>query len=688
MKKNLFRVFSLIIMLALCFQCFGCNNGQQSESPKDEEILTENLDGSISFDFSKTDTKKTQYIKKFDQFSTTWGFVSQPGYTSYKNLQAISAADDLKAESMRVDLFMGYTGIGKNIASNPVLNGTTDAEYAQAMQVMRAMKDNNVRPQLVYFANPAYSQDYAMWNSVPNAEKWQEVCANISAYMQKNGIRVSAHEIWNEPDLGNTYFAGDWQDYINTYIAGAKGIKSTDPDATVLGVSASWIHLLCQNLHEEGGTLTQFEEFIKQTDEQNIIPDAISWHFYGRECKLEDIKGLGGDGENFSVYRNAILNSLTEIQNGTSALGEGYDKISTLQQYLNEFNIYQPLADDVFNKTDLIGGMFAAMDTLLNANDITRVNWACFLSEYNNGMACGIIDSVSLQRYPAYHTCWAYGRLPLTRIEQPDLGSVKSLAGFDDGRASVIMYNETSEKADKKISFKNLPYKKGNVKVYLTDKDHLTYQTVNEPYLLAEYKDVELEKIAVEISLIPNSMCYVEIENPDGVSDLDVLSKYYNNVARKDYYYPNRGDNTPYSDIFENSLTAIMSMNDNDLGKTAMSVTLKDMAEVDELSFSVKQTGTINAGEDAAAGIKIDYQTNDGYTKSCYYYFDNYSNDMLLPFGTGVAADVIEQITVENGKFNLPVLTNAPDGWNGKIMVSYLMQNMGAGATYQISILN
>lgn len=112
-----------------------------------------------------------------------------------------------------------------------------------------------------------------------------------------------------------------------------------------------------------------------------MLPDSISWHFYGRDCKLEGIQGVSGDGENFSVYRSAILNALTASQNGTSENDSARYDLSTMQQHLNEFNIYVPLGEDsrdTWNTVKVVPAMFDAMETLLAANDITRVNWATF----------------------------------------------------------------------------------------------------------------------------------------------------------------------------------------------------------------------------------------------------------------------------------------------------------------------
>ncbi len=687
MLRIIKRIFTLCCALVVLIGCFPACSGNGNT----DDIMQYNLKNAVSFDYSKIDGTKTQYIKKFDQFATTWGFVGDlPGYINEESIHQLSAISDLNAESMRFDLFMGYTGVGYGIGNSSEKNGTTDEEYAQAMQVITELIKNGINPQLVLFACPAYAQSYGSWKSKPVAEKWEELCYNIANYFKEKGIRMGAYEIWNEPDLGNAYFDGDWQDYIETYLSGVKGIKQADKDAFVEAISASWIHNIVNNKSEDG-TLTQWESFLKQSSEANAIPDSISWHFYGREGKLEDIKGLSGDGENFSVYRNAILEALNNSQNGTSANDSTKYDLTTLQQHLNEFNIYVPLHEDsrsMWNSTEVVSGMFNAIDTLLNANDITRVNWATFLSEQSNGIGCSSIDLYSLQRYPAYYVNWMYGRMPITRIYQPEIEGVETLAGVDSGRASLIVYNNSDSEKNVTVKLDNIPFAKGNVKVYQLDENHLTYSTVNDPCVVFSAKNVETSGLSAKLKLIKNAVYYIEVNNADGTEVDFAYNALRENIVRKDYYYPTRGNNTPYSDIHERSLYTVLSMNGNQTGKTAVDVTLKDMNDK-TIAISYNLFGNYEQNSDAALGFKINYETTEGYTKSVYYSFENMSSDLILPFGTKKTADDTKTI-VKNGTSGTQTVNlaaEAPSNWTGRITISYLMQNTGSDtvATFKIN---
>ena len=46
-----------------------------------------------------------------------------------------------------------------------------------------------------------------------------------------------------------------------------------------------------------------------------------------------------------------------------------------MQQHLNEFNIYQPSVDAIYQTVEMLPGMFYAFDELLAATDGTRAGW-------------------------------------------------------------------------------------------------------------------------------------------------------------------------------------------------------------------------------------------------------------------------------------------------------------------------
>lgn len=683
MKKLIAMILTIALTAVLAGGCGGTVSGGN--------CLSYDKSGSVAFDFSERDGTKTQYIKKFDQFATTWSFVGDmPGYVRETSVNQLGAVRDLNAESLRVDLFMGYTGIGYGIGSTPEKNGTSDGEYEQAMQVIRGMQDNAVLPQLVLFACPTYAQSYGSWKAKPLADKWQELCCNMAAYMKEREIRIGAYELWNEPDFGNNYFDGTWEDYIDTYIAGASGIRAADPDAFIQGMSASWIHKIVAE-KEDGQSLTRWERFIRRTAEAGVLPDSISWHFYGRDCKLEGIQGVSGDGENFSVYRSAILNALTASQNGTSENDSARYDLSTMQQHLNEFNIYVPLGEDsrdTWNTVKVVPGMFDAMETLLAANDITRVNWATFISEQTNGIGCSAIDLYSLQRYPAYHANWMYGRLPVGRIAAPALGGLSAMAAVDDGRAGLIVYNGTGKTASAKVSFEGIPFEKGDVFVYLVDDEHLTYSTANPPCLVEWAEDVSVNDLAANLELKPDAAYYIEIDNADGTPAAhETDNPLREHIVRKDYWYPSRGDNTPYSDIHENSLCSVVSMNGNALGRSAACVTLDGMDEYSSLKIAYDTYGEFAPGDAAALGVKLDFMTDAGYVRSVYLSFEGLDEDLLLPFGSAAAATDTESFGARGkGIKTVGLKSLAPAGWTGRLAVSYLIADAGASATAQFQL--
>lgn len=663
---------------------FGCTKSTKKDATaRRESVLAYGRDGT-TFDFSVYDGTKTQYIKKFDQFATTWGFVGDTvGTTRETSINQLSAVADLNAESMRFDLFMGYNGLGYNIANTYEKKGLTYEEYAASLQVIDRLNELSVAPQLVLFACPAYAQSYGSWKSKPIAEKWRELCYNMATYFKRNGNRIGAYEIWNEPDLGTAYFDGDWQDYIETYLSGADGIRSADKDAFIEALSASWIHKIVNNLSDDGN-LTKWESFIKQAAEHNLLPDSISWHFYGREGKTEGIKGLSGDGEDFSVYRNAILKAITDSQNGTSARDATAYDLSTMQQNLNEFNIYVPLHQDsagMWNTTSVVPGMFNAIEMLLEANDITRVNWATFLSEQVNGIGCSSIDTYSLQRYPAYYANWMYGRLPVRRIVQPSLESgLITLAASDNDRAGFIICNSASVTKTATVAFAGIPFEKANVKVYLVDEDHYVYSTSNEPYIAENYVNIETRDLMGRFTLKPNATYYVEINNAEGEATENALSSLYKNVVRKDYWYPERGNNTPYSDIHERSLLTVLSMNNNDVGSSAVSVTLRDMKEK-TIVLSYDLFGEFVQAENAALGFQICFETGSGYDKSIYYTFEDYSAVVDTPLGGQIQRENVSLGALSKGERRIALSDIAPENWNGRIVVNYVISNCGKGAT-------
>ena len=109
-----------------------------------------------------------------------------------------------------------------------------------------------------------------------------------------------------------------------------------------------------------------------------------------------------------------MRSSLQGYQTGAHAdlsAGVSYPALETVQQHVNEFNIYQPGADAIYQTVEMLPGMFYAFDELLAATDVTRVSWASLVGEKTGKLSYDLIDGQS------YHplTPWPpAGRFPFS----------------------------------------------------------------------------------------------------------------------------------------------------------------------------------------------------------------------------------------------------------------------------------
>lgn len=640
----------------------------------------------VDVDFGTKDGTAVQNLKKFDNFTSTWAWVGeQTGTTDPNTLRMVPALEEIKAESLRFDLFMGYTGLGYEIGRGEDKNGTTDAEYAQTMQLIDVLLENNVVPYVEYFAAPEYVG--STWKKVDDYEKWEELCRNMATWFANKGIRLSGHEVWNEPDFNGTFFSGTWVDYIDTYIHATKGIRAGNPDALVVGMSAALIQELCYNKTtvKDDGEKTAFQRFIERTYDE-YMPDAVSWHYYGRQGQ---ISGRDDEYENFSSYLTAIRSSLQGYQDGTHpdlAEGVSYPRLETVQQHLNEFNIFQPSMDAIYQTVEMLPGMFYAFDTLLAATDVTRVSWAALVGEKNGKLSYDLIDGQSYQRYPAYHTLWMYGHLPVDRVAV-DLGNkdLGTMAGVDDHRAGLIVYNKGTDVENITVNLKNLPFSAGNLDVYLVDDEHYSYTTQNAPILVRQRENISTDGIEVRMTLKPNSAYYIEVNDPAGKTDTDDYAKV-GEIVRKDYWYPDRGDNKPYADMHENSFTAHVGMADNATGKSAMSVTLDDMKQYAGLNVKYETWGNAVRSDESVIGVRVDYRLEDGsYAAGKLYTVGNFNYNLITPFGSKTAASEVVSMGDLSGTYDIS-FADAPANWDGRIMLTYMIKDAGEGATTKFII--
>lgn len=621
----------------------------------------------ITVDFSERVYDRTPYLKKFDQFAATWSwcndFTAAPSL-DMKNIGRVPDVAELLPGSIRTDLFMGHYGIGREIGNGPGRDGTTDEEYVLVKGVTDALKASGLAAEFVYFASPVNVGGGAAndaWKSVKDLEGWEELCRNIAACFDSNEMNVRYHEVWNEPDYyvsdprkDGVYFIGSWQDYIDLYLHGARGIRAGDPDAMVGGVSAAWMNKISRN--------GELQSFLRQAREADLLPDYLSWHFYGS---------------------NGGMKMLEEYISGARSCLNADDDYATVQQHLNEFNV--SLDPEVTNSYRMVRQVLNVYQRLLRATDITRVVWTSALDRQLEGSdAQALINPFTGERTPAYYTQWMYARLPISPVlVDSDTERVAVMASVEDGRAALIAYDNFFEETEVTFSLKGLPAERYHVRVLTIDsRNPQNKVSSNTPQLLAEYHNVAADdSLAYSVRIPRDGAIYVELTPTDGVEPPhERRSVLADRVVRTDGWYDGRCDDGAYAWISTGSFVGVLGSGTSEASVgTACAVTLDGMKGEELTVDATVSEGLSKRSDRSMCGLIVSYSTEDGYTGSIYHALNGIDGGIAIPLGTGRVCDEVRSLGEGSGERLIALDDGAPENWNGRIMLTLVVNDIPPG---------
>lgn len=635
-------------------------------------------------DFSARDGSKVQNVKKIDAFAPTWDFLygGAPNYATFEQLKYLQ---ELKSESLRIDMAFGGGGIGN---SDGINNGIikNDNSWRQVNELNKALNNNGVLPYLCMLGIPRYAQSDGGTNlSYPNMEKYSQFCANTAAYFKSRGTRV-IYETWNEPDLNAySYWTDGMPLFIDTSVAQAVALKQGDPDAYVVEQGLCWPVTYCRdNVTSLDGTLWDY--YMRKTEEAGNHIDAFSWHYYGDS--FARVEGCAAERENFSYYKKAVRDVINRDN-------EKYG-LHTMTQHCTEFSAAATGAGDLI-QTGLIPNLYQTIDYAYDSTDVSRFSWAAYIMG-----SFALINPYSWQKSPVFYVLWTIGRLPLAAASVTAEENLDQTFGWKTGvdshRAGAIIYNKTlndtytvsptykqraEDSREVSVKLKNVPFDAESIKVYLIDNEHVSYTTASDkPYLIMDREGSKVKDgdVVIDLKIPGNAACYIEIDDGKGISELDEKSNLTDHIVRKDYYYEERADLMPYSDIYENSFDVSLGMLGHTEGKTAIMITLDNMNEFGKLKLDYNVSGKFEkSGANKALGIRIDYHTDEGYTDAYNYYWRNYKNGFTYSgWGTGTDSENNRAFgTALNDSYEIPLMQNAPSGWNGRIQITYYLVDAG-----------
>lgn len=656
------RIVCFILCAALSLSFAGCGKKAQE----------------VEVDFSVRDGSQVANVKKIDMFSPTWSYVKGGGFNNIESLEALKNAYPLNAESIRMDLAIDHGGIGALLGGDG--DGSTEQEWRQTLEAIDYMNEAGMLPYLVMIGVPKYAQkEGGNWSLAPDFDKYEQFCYNVAKFLKSRNVRLGALETWNEPDLPS-FFRGTVHEAIDMSVTAAKGLKRGNPDLLVTSLGLCWpIAFMDENnKYTVGGERkTYWQYFMEQSEAAGVMPEALSWHYYGGPDG--QFEGNDDEMQNFSYWLYNIRKTLNAYQDGTAAEldGKKYD-LSTMQQHLTEFHPctnQNPIVDDTAN---CLGGIYDSFRALNEATDVTRVSWPSYISN-----DFYLLKDTSFARSLAYYAMWAYARLPYATVDI-DTGDerLQYLAGVDENRAGIILYNNTHEKTGDErtvtLNCKNLPFKPASLDVYAIGDGYYNGAS-NEPKRVLHKTNPAEKDGKITFTVGYRDSYYIEFNSAQTAAisqDADVGT-----IVRKDYYYPFRADNQPYSDFNERSMTAVAGMASNAMGESAVCVTIDDLYGK-TLKLDYDTYGHAARTDSSVIGVKLEFCTDSGYVPGTLFAVKNFTCDKALPLGgRSEAAKTVSMGNGLSGTYTIKLSDYAPTGWNGRVACTFTIRDAGYGAT-------
>lgn len=582
-------------------------------------------------------------LKKYALFNS--GIVDLPNY-----IRDAELFDGLRVDSLRVDLFMGENG--RPFAR--VVDGTADAlvyDFDKLDQLVALLAEHDVRPYWAWSYIPYPLQQDGDWRKGPtDLAAWQEMFRVFAEHYKDSGLRVAYHEVYNEPDCGDVFYLGSMQDYTQLYISAVKGLKEGDPDAVVGGPSSAFVDIT---------GATNIRHFLSSVTEAGVPLDFFSYHSYG--CNTKQYLNRTG-------LSRAYLSE--------------YVNFDTTELHLNEYNsLIQPFEANGPAEHSLGGAtMLTSFQLLLEETDVTLAHWAQFMDTGYEPL--GAIDPFGRIKAP-YWAYWMYSQMPEQRVQITGLPDQKdeglhAMASCDKETACILAWNDDAQKAvSAQITLPKLPFSQGNVEIYVMNDAVDPYWNTNGAIEVKPSQVIAAADFGDSIALDIPAGGFVMYRFVKGEVTKEAAQPV-GEMIRKRYYFQERSKSS-YSFFDETDQTVYLGMNGEYSSRATVAVEWKNLPDMVFLNskFGGKYT---DIDLNTSFSVRVDYAVDDEYTKSVLFTFMpiNPRRNCTMPWGTMEAPDEIVLCnTLLTGKTLLTLKNYAPDGWDGRAIVTYDMHSTG-----------
>ena len=594
----------------------------------------------------------------------------------------------LHADSLRIDLSIGkQDGTG----GQHLVTGTPDNlqyDFSQLDSIVDQINAQNVLPYMSWGYVPDPLQYEGMFTNldenIPNWQQvWEEIYYNYAKHFKDAGVKIGYHEVYNEPDLEylrewgifDESFVGflDLDDFKNgvfndMYRYGTAGILRADPDATIGGPAFAM------------GEIVTWQGFLNMVANEQLPLDFYSFHSYL-------------DGDTWPSEKDTVVGAL--------AANRYFNKTAL---HINEYTW-------INNDNGLLDGMLSVMNyaeggprTLdaamiaLNDTDVTMVHWAQYMESTFNNEPYGLVNEQGIRK-PAYWALAMLADMPVwryavkTNVADNGLNYVTSA---DEDKISFLVWNTSGEDKTFTYQIKDAPFDSGKLTMYRVDENHASYYDGTETDALS----ISLEKQVSGMTgtatgyrgeIPDNGIVYITIHRTDDEQDFVTESRNFANDVKTQYWFGDRYDyiSGSYSFFDRHSWTVYMGMGNNAVAEQSTALTLEDLPNT--FGIRIQSEGTLSDASSARLGIRLDFRTESGeYAGSVFYHngtFDDEAQQSWIDWNNAYTQPP-QIIAFEGDTVRVDLNAVAPEGFDGRVMMSFYMTNTGANTRSQFTFVD
>jgi xylan 1,4-beta-xylosidase len=577
--------------------------------------------------------------------------------------QNVKIMNELNIETYRIELAWGRRRSGFGL--NRMIDGTADLityDFGPLDHMVTELKKQNVLLHGAYCYCPFPLQDPNVGrfrdSRAPNdIEKWKEIVATVATHYLEMGIPFGVDEIWNEADGLYVFYSGTEEEFQQVYKAAVEGILAVNPDATIAG-PASAPELMWHR---------SFPEFVAK---EKLPMDAFTFHHYGSgELALNSI--------------DKVANSLNRFPhfNTTSMVMDEWHSADLIEPWCRD--------DDVRDTYEGASQLLHDFNILLSRPELTSVSWAWYMDPARARATCMGLISNSGHRKAVFNAWKIYGKMPVDRKKVKVIGPFETMASADEHNIGVVIWNPDPYRRRIDVHLDNIPFAKGDVRVYRIDRSNASWGDGAEENLIPveTFTDVDLTTWEWLDHIIPeHGIIYIEADDDTGLSELTPVEVA--NVIKVNHYYPQRGTSS-YADFDRKTWIARLGMAKEKIANQQVGVLANGLPDTLRATVTVEEK-LQNQDQNSLLGIRVDYNVQGTYSKSVLFHgpyngVDLYNSrrNAKMPWGTKKQADEVIRVN-DLAEFQIALKKLAPENWKGKAHITFIMQNAGQGTRAKI----